>query len=146
LPDEPRRVPSQGMRLALVVRLHKWPFALLTLVVLRTTSDATVYGARCRVPRERLRAHRAVRADRRIGSAGRSNDLLSKGGSYVFSAAARRHRSAVPWRTLAEVELATLEWVDWYNNTRLHSACRGAPPAEFEQARSNNNIQDQLPL
>jgi hypothetical protein len=30
-----------------------------------------------------------------------------------------------PWRTLAEIELGTLEWVDWYNHTRLHSACGG---------------------
>jgi putative transposase len=52
-----------------------------------------------------------------------------------------------PWRTLAEVELATLEWVDWYNHERLHSACGGMPPTEFEQTRSNNNItQHQLPL
>jgi putative transposase len=50
-----------------------------------------------------------------------------------------------PWRTLAEVELATLEWVDWYNHERLHSGCGGSPPAEFEQARSNNNTQDKLP-
>jgi putative transposase len=48
------------------------------------------------------------------------------------------------WRTLAEVELATLEWVDWYNHTRLHSACGGMPPAELEETRSNNKTQDQL--
>jgi putative transposase len=28
-----------------------------------------------------------------------------------------------PWRTLSDVELATLEWIDWYNHERLHSAC-----------------------
>ncbi len=39
-----------------------------------------------------------------------------------------------PWKTLADVELATLEWVDWYNNERLHSALDYAPPAEFEEA------------
>lgn len=51
-----------------------------------------------------------------------------------------------PWRTLAEVELGTLEWVDWYNHTRLHSACGGMPPTEFEQTRSNIKTQEQLPL
>jgi putative transposase len=50
------------------------------------------------------------------------------------------------WRTLADVELATLEWVDWYNHTRLHSACGGMPPTEFEQARWKTTTQDQLPL
>ncbi len=38
-----------------------------------------------------------------------------------------------PWKTLADVELATLEWVDWYNHERLHSACGDAPPAEYEE-------------
>jgi hypothetical protein len=31
------------------------------------------------------------------------------------------------------VEIATLEWVDWFNNRRLHSACGNVPPAEYEQ-------------
>jgi putative transposase len=38
-----------------------------------------------------------------------------------------------PWRGLDQVELATLEWVDWFNNHRLHSACGNVPPAEYEQ-------------
>lgn len=37
-----------------------------------------------------------------------------------------------PWRTLAEVELATAEWVDWYNAKRLHSAIGHVPPDEHE--------------
>ena len=37
-----------------------------------------------------------------------------------------------PWKTLADVELATLHWVDWYNHERLHSACDWRPPAEYE--------------
>ena len=37
-----------------------------------------------------------------------------------------------PWRSLADVELATAEWVDWYNNKRLHSAIGHVPPAEYE--------------
>jgi putative transposase len=37
-----------------------------------------------------------------------------------------------PWRGLAPVELATAEWVDWYNTTRLHSAIGHVPPAEYE--------------
>lgn len=38
-----------------------------------------------------------------------------------------------PWRTLDEVEFATLEWVDWYNNRRLHGSCDRRPPAEYER-------------
>ncbi|MBU8855756.1 MULTISPECIES: integrase core domain-containing protein [unclassified Micromonospora] len=37
-----------------------------------------------------------------------------------------------PWRSLAQVELATAEWVDWYNNQRLHSATGHLPPTEYE--------------
>jgi putative transposase len=37
-----------------------------------------------------------------------------------------------PWRSLGQVELATAEWVDWYNHTRLHSAIGYTPPDEYE--------------
>ncbi|MEU7174568.1 integrase core domain-containing protein [Micromonospora tulbaghiae] len=37
-----------------------------------------------------------------------------------------------PWRSLAQVELATAEWVDWHNSQRLHSATGHVPPAEYE--------------
>jgi len=37
-----------------------------------------------------------------------------------------------PWRTVEDVELATLEWVDWYNRRRLHGACNDVPPAEYD--------------
>lgn len=39
-----------------------------------------------------------------------------------------------PWRSLADVELATAGYVDWYNTTRLHTAIGGIPPAEHEAA------------
>lgn len=37
-----------------------------------------------------------------------------------------------PWHNRSEVEVATAAWVEWYNNRRLHGACRGRPPTEFE--------------
>jgi putative transposase len=39
-----------------------------------------------------------------------------------------------PWRSLADVELATAEYVDWFNTRRLHSAIGDIPPAEHEAA------------
>ena len=42
-------------------------------------------------------------------------------------------RSRGPWRGLDDVELATLEWVDWHNNRRLHTACHDLTPVEYEQ-------------
>jgi putative transposase len=37
-----------------------------------------------------------------------------------------------PWRTRSQVELATLEWIDWFNHRRLHQSLGYVPPAEFE--------------
>jgi putative transposase len=37
-----------------------------------------------------------------------------------------------PWRSVEQVEIAMLEWVDWYNHRRLHSALGDIPPVEFE--------------
>ena len=42
-------------------------------------------------------------------------------------------RRCGPRKGLDTVELATLEWVDWHNHRRLHSACFDLPPAEYEQ-------------
>jgi putative transposase len=41
-----------------------------------------------------------------------------------------------PWHNLDEVDVATAAWVDWYNNRRLHGACGGRPPTEFEARRA----------
>jgi putative transposase len=41
-------------------------------------------------------------------------------------------RRGGPWRTLDDVEIATLEWVDWFNNPRLHTELGDIPPAEHE--------------
>jgi putative transposase len=39
-----------------------------------------------------------------------------------------------PWRTIEEVELATAEWVDWFNHRRLHEYCGNIPPVDLETA------------
>jgi transposase InsO family protein len=38
-----------------------------------------------------------------------------------------------PWRSLEDVEFATLEWVAWFNNSRLLEPIGYIPPAEFEE-------------
>ncbi|KUL40268.1 hypothetical protein ADL12_13500 [Streptomyces regalis] len=35
-------------------------------------------------------------------------------------------------RSTADVELATAEWVDWFNNQRLHTAIGNIQPHEHE--------------
>lgn len=38
------------------------------------------------------------------------------------------------WNDVDELELATLTWVHWFNEHRLHSHCTHIPPDEFEAA------------
>ena len=38
------------------------------------------------------------------------------------------------WKSVGQVEWETLKWVDWYNNTRLHSAIGYITPNEAEEA------------
>ena len=44
-----------------------------------------------------------------------------------------------PWRTADQVELATLDYVDWYNHHRLYETCGDIPPAELETAYYRQN-------
>jgi putative transposase len=37
-----------------------------------------------------------------------------------------------PWRTVEDLELATLDWVHWFNHARLHSSLGYLPPVEYE--------------
>ena len=37
------------------------------------------------------------------------------------------------WTGVSDVELATLEWVDWFNKTRIHSTIGYVSPFEFER-------------
>lgn len=39
-----------------------------------------------------------------------------------------------PWHSIEAVELATLEWVHWFNTQRLHSHDGDIPPVEYEEA------------
>nr|WP_257021583.1 IS3 family transposase [Microbacterium sp. AK009] len=43
-------------------------------------------------------------------------------------------RQGGPWRTVEQVELATLEWVWWWNNSRLHGELDMRTPVEVEKA------------
>ena len=39
-----------------------------------------------------------------------------------------------PWRTIEDVEVATAEWVHWFNHRRLYQYCGDIPPVELETA------------
>lgn len=84
----------------------------------------------------------AIRYTERLADAGAVRSVGSRGDSYdnalaesvvgLFKTELIRTRG--PWRTLEQVELATAEWIDWYNNRRLHSSVGDLPPAEYEAA------------
>ena len=48
----------------------------------------------------------------------------------MYKAEVIHHRG--PWRNFDEVEYATLEWVDWFDNRRLLEPIGNIPPAEVE--------------
>jgi putative transposase len=66
-----------------------------------------------------------------VGSVGDSYDnALTESVIGLYKTEVIHRRS--PWRHLDQVEYATLEWVDWFNNRRLLEPIGNIPPAEFE--------------
>ena len=84
----------------------------------------------------------SIRYAERLTEAGINPSVGSVGDSYdnalaetiigLYKAEVIHKRS--PWRNLDEVEYATLEWVDWFNNRRLLEPIGDVPPVEFERA------------
>jgi putative transposase len=82
----------------------------------------------------------SIRYTERLAAAGIEPSVGSVGDSYdnalaetingLFKAEVIHRRG--PWRTVATVELATLEWVDWFNHRRLLEPIGNIPPAEAE--------------
>jgi putative transposase len=82
----------------------------------------------------------SIRYSERLAEAGIEPSVGSRGDSYDNALAETInglykaeliHRRA-PWRTKAAVELATLEWVAWFNTQRLLEPIGYIPPAEAE--------------
>ncbi len=82
----------------------------------------------------------AIRYSERLAEAGIAASVGSVGSSYdnalaetingLFKTELIKPRG--PWRTLDLVELATAEWVDWFNFRRLYEHCGDIPPAQAE--------------
>ena len=49
------------------------------------------------------------------------------------------------WQTRSQLELAILEYVDWFNNRRLHESLGDIPPIEFEAEWAARNGSDDEP-
>ena len=84
----------------------------------------------------------SIHYTQRLEDIGAVRSVGSKGDSYD-NAAAEAVNSLYkkelinregPWRDAGHVTVATAEWVSWYNDDRLHSACANVPPAEYENS------------
>jgi transposase InsO family protein len=82
----------------------------------------------------------SIKYSERLAEAGIEPSVGSKGDSYDNALAETInglykagliHRRA-PWKTREAVELATLEWVSWFNHHRLLERLGYIPPAEAE--------------
>ncbi|MCR6491158.1 IS3 family transposase [Cellulomonas sp. P24] len=60
------------------------------------------------------------------------NALAETVNGYYKTELIRGPARAQPWRTVEDVELATLGWVHWHNTTRLHGYLGDVPPTEYE--------------
>ena len=82
----------------------------------------------------------SIRYTERLAQAGIEPSVGSRGDSYDNALAesvnglykAELIHRRTPWKTRAAVELATLEWVSWFNHHRLLEPIGYVPPAEFE--------------
>lgn len=82
----------------------------------------------------------SIRYSERLAEAGIEPSVGSRGDSYdnalaetingLYKAELIHRRG--PWKTKEAVELATLEWVSWFNHHRLLEPIGYVPPAEFE--------------
>lgn len=91
-----------------------------------------------------------MHSSERLAEAGIEPSVGSRGDSYDNALAETInglykaeliHRRA-PWKTRESVELATLEWVAWFNHHRLMEPLGHIPPAEAEANyyRQHSNI------
>jgi putative transposase len=82
----------------------------------------------------------SIRYSERLAEAGIAPSVGSKGDSYDNALAetinglykAEMIHRRVPWKTKESVEIATLEWVSWFNHHRLLEPIGYIPPAEAE--------------
>jgi transposase InsO family protein len=103
-----------------------FPSQLLLIEVLRRPVESTQYLS--------------IRYSERLAEAGAVASVGSRGDSYdnslaetiigLYKTEVIRRRG--PWKSIDDVEFATLEWIDGFNNRRLLEPIGDIPPAEYE--------------
>jgi putative transposase len=82
----------------------------------------------------------AIRYTQRLAEAGAIASIGTVGDSYdnaLAEALIALYKAELvdfegPWQNVAQLELATLTWVDWYNTTRLHGSINHTTPNDHE--------------
>ena len=90
----------------------------------------------------------SIRYTERLAKCGVVNSVGSRGDSYDNALAETMNglyktelvRNKGPWRGLDDLELATLEWVDWFNHRRLFGQLGHIPPAEYEHLHYRQHV------
>jgi putative transposase len=78
---------------------------------------------------ERLASHGIAPS---VGTVGDSYDnAMAESGIGLYKTELIRRQG--PWRNRDQVEFATLEYIDWFNNRRLHGEIGHVPPTELEE-------------
>jgi putative transposase len=90
----------------------------------------------------------AIRYTERVAEIGAVRSVGSRGDSYdnamaesvigLYKTELTRPRG--PWRSIDEVELSTLEWIDWWNHRRLLEPIGRIPPAEAEASYYSQEV------
>lgn len=84
--------------------------------------------------------YRAIRYADRLAECDAVASVGPKGDSYDNAMAealnslykAELVRNLGPWESINDLEYATAEWVDWFNERRLHGELDHRPPVEVE--------------
>ena len=83
-----------------------------------------------------------------VGTVGDSYDnaLAETVNGYYKAELVRGPARSGPWKTVEDLELATLGWVHWHNHERLHGYLGDVPPVEFENAFYDVQTDRELPV
>lgn len=86
----------------------------------------------------------SLRYSQRLAELGATASIGSIGDSYdnalaetvigLYKTELIRNPHQGPWRSINDIELATLAWVHWHNNQRLHGYLGDISPTDFETA------------
>lgn len=116
--------------------------ATLVLDALEQALHARERGGTLVLHSDRGSQYLSLRYTARLADAGIAASVGSKGGSYdnalaetiigLYKTEVINHLG--PWTGVSAVELATLEWVHWFNHHRLLEPIGYIPPVVYEQA------------